>query len=256
MPEYPPGMPSWVDLGSPDVEGSLGFYGGLFAWKRRGPKRNPDGYAVLALRGRSVAGLGPPRLAGPTAAWTTCVTVADVAATAARVDAAGGTVLAGPAEVGRAGRIVVLSDPAGAAIAAWEPRALHGADLVNRPGSFCWSELVTRDVQAAARFYHAVFDWHAATDGSVDYTEWKLVDRTVGGMTPMTEQWPAEAAAHWMVHFAVEDCDAAAATAVELGGAICVPPEDIPPGRLAVVEDPQGAVFSVIALTGAVELGP
>jgi uncharacterized protein len=50
------------------------------------------------------------------------------------------------------------------------------------------------------------------------------------------------------VYIAVDDCDAAAARVASLGGAVMVPPNDIPPGRMAVCNDPQGAVFSIIQL--------
>jgi hypothetical protein len=67
-------------------------------------------------------------------------------------------------------------------------------------------------------------------------------------MMPMDESWPAAVPAHWMVYFAVDDTDATAAKAAELGGQVSVPPTDIPPGRFAVLNDPQGAVFSVLKM--------
>jgi predicted enzyme related to lactoylglutathione lyase len=59
---------------------------------------------------------------------------------------------------------------------------------------------------------------------------------------------PAEVPPHWAVYFAVVDADAAAARVKELGGTVVMPPMDIEPGRFAVVADPSGAVFNVIAL--------
>jgi predicted enzyme related to lactoylglutathione lyase len=178
------------------------------------------------------------------------VTVADAAETGARALAAGGAVLVEPADAGDAGRTVVLADPAGAVVAGWEPRALRGAGLVNRPRSFCWCELATRDTGAAARFYRAVFDWHAEPDEDVRYTEWQLAGRTIAGMVPMTSEWPEEVPAHWLVYFAVDDCDASAARAAELGAVVRAAPSDIPPGRVAVVEDAHGALFGIVALGG------
>jgi hypothetical protein len=68
-------------------------------------------------------------------------------------------------------------------------------------------------------------------------------------MMPMEgDMWPPDVPSHWMVYIAVEDCDAAAARVESLGGAVMVPPNDIPPGRMAVCNDPQGAVFSIIEL--------
>jgi predicted enzyme related to lactoylglutathione lyase len=87
--------------------------------------------------------------------------------------------------------------------------------------------------------------------GPMTYTEWRLDGRPVGGMVHMDEDWPEGIPPHWMVHFAVADCDAAAARTEELGGQVRVPPTDVPPGRFAVVADPHGAVFTIIKLAAA-----
>jgi len=93
-----------------------------------------------------------------------------------------------------------------------------------------------------------VFGWEAqvAPDGS--YTEWKLGDRVVGGMMAKPDTMPAEVPPYWGVYFAVTDVDDAVGKATALGGAVMVPGTDIEPGRFAVLADPTGAVFSVIAL--------
>ncbi|MGH3990819.1 MAG: VOC family protein, partial [Pseudonocardiaceae bacterium] len=72
--------------------------------------------------------------------------------------------------------------------------------------------------------------------------------RKIAGMLQMDDRWPADVPSHWMAYFAVEDTDAVAARAQELGATILVPPTDIPPGRFAVLNDPHGAAFSIITL--------
>jgi predicted enzyme related to lactoylglutathione lyase len=136
-------------------------------------------------------------------------------------------------------------------ISVWQPQTHTGAQVVNEPGSLCWNELATRDIDAAKRFYEAVFGWQGETSayGDTSYTEWKLGGRTVGGMIQMNEQWPAEIPSHWMVYFAVDDIDAAAGKAREFGGKAAVEPTDTPVGRFAVLNDPHGAVFSIIRLS-------
>jgi predicted enzyme related to lactoylglutathione lyase len=65
-------------------------------------------------------------------------------------------------------------------------------------------------------------------------------------MTPMTgDDTPEDALPHWHVTFSVDDTDATAERAVELGGAVVTPPFDAGPVRMAVVRDPQGAVFTI-----------
>jgi predicted enzyme related to lactoylglutathione lyase len=243
MPErngYPAGTPSWVDLGSPDLDDSTRFYGALFGWSTGGSR--------FLLWGKAVAGLGPLADEGATPAWTTYVTVDDADRTAALARDHGATVVTGPTDVLDAGRTATLVDPTGARFAVWQPRARHGAQLVNEPDTLCWNELATRDINTAKDFYRTVFGWVGDTNAyeGTTYTEWKLGDHSVGGMLQIDEDWPDEIPSHWMVYFHVEGCDAAAQRAEELGGKVQVPPTDIPPGRFAVITDPQEAVFSII----------
>jgi predicted enzyme related to lactoylglutathione lyase len=156
-----------------------------------------------------------------------------------------------PFDVLGAGRMAVFADPTGAVLSVWQPLRHPGAGVVNEPGALCWNELTTRDVEAATRFYEAAFGWRGETTeyGSTTYTEWKLGERAIGGMIRMNDEWPADVPAHWMVYFAVEDADAAATKVEELGGTVPVAPTDTPAGRFAVVNDPQGALFSIIRLT-------
>jgi uncharacterized protein len=256
MPEvsaYAPGTPSWVDLASPDPDASARFYGGLLGWEAvdTGPVEETGGYRMLQLRGRNVAGLGPTQGEGQPAMWTTYVGTDDAEAVAARVREAGGQVIMEPFDVLGVGRMAVFSDPGGAFFSVWQPQTHHGADVVNEPGALAWNELATRDIDAAKAFYGAVFGWDAETNayGETSYSEWKLDGRSIGGMIAMNEQWPAEVPPHWMVYLAVADADAAVERAQELGGKVAVPPTDTPAGRFAVLNDPHGAVFSVIALT-------
>jgi predicted enzyme related to lactoylglutathione lyase len=248
---YEPGTPSWVDLGSPDPAAAAEFYSGLFGWTVADQGPEAGGYRMAFLRDRPVAGLGPQMQPDIPPYWTTYISVADADAVSKGVSGAGGQVFLEPMDVLDVGRMAVFADPTGAPFAVWQPRQHAGAGLVNEPGTLCWNELTTRGTAAAKAFYPALLGWSAADQqmGPVTYTEWKLGDRTIGGMMPMDDNFPPDVPSHWMVYFAVEDTDASAARAEELGGAICVPPTDIPPGRFAVLNDPHGAVFSIIKLT-------
>jgi hypothetical protein len=193
---------------------------------------------------------------GQPTAWSTYMGTDDADAVAARVEAAGGKVLVAPFDVMDQGRMAVFLDATGAPFSVWQPMAMPGAELFNEPGSLSWNELTTRDPEAAKAFYGAVFGWTANDqEGPYPYTVWQLGDRQVGGMMPMVgDEWPADLPAHWMVYFAVAvavavaDYDTGAARAAELGGAVSVPPTDLPTGRFAVLNDPQGAFLPVIAL--------
>jgi len=149
MPErtdYKPGTPSWVDLASPDPDGSARFYGGLFGWDapEGGPVEETGGYRMFRREGKNVAGLGPTQAEGQPAMWTTYVSTDDAEAVAGKVREAGGRVMMEPFDVLAAGRMAVFVDPGGAFICIWQPLDHHGADVVNEPSSFCWNELATR----------------------------------------------------------------------------------------------------------------
>ena len=249
--EYAPGTPSWVDLGSPDVDGAAAFYTGLFGWtcEAAGPEEETGGYRMFFYKGKPVAGLGPAQNPGPPY-WTTYVSVADADATIAKVKDAGGTVFLEPMDVLDVGRMAVFADPTGAVISIWQPGTHPGSGIVNEPNALCWNELSTRDTAKAIEFYGKVFGWGAKVQGEPpqQYTEWQLGGQSVGGMMEPPPMVPAEVPNHWLVYFAVDDTDKAAAKVGELGGTVVMPPMDIEPGRFSVVQDPQGATFAVIRM--------
>jgi uncharacterized protein len=250
MPDFPPGTPMWVDLGTPDVDASISFYGELFDWNASAPVEDGGGYRFFEQDGKMVGGLAPLMAPGQPPAWTSYVSVADSDATAANARAAGGTVLLEPTDVLDVGRVAIVADPSGAALGLWQPRRHTGAEIVNEPVSLAWNELDTRDTEAAKPFYEALFGWQADTQpmGGQEYTTWQLDGRPVAGMMAMPAQVPAQVPSYWLAYFAVSDTDAVEAKARELGAVVLVEPRDIPAGRFAVLQDPQGAALGVIRM--------
>jgi uncharacterized protein len=254
---YEAGAPSWVDLGTPDPRAAAGFYSRLFGWEVKDLGEESGGYQMAEIGGVPVAGLGPQMNHGVPPYWTTYIATDDAEATSARVKAAGGRVLAEPFDVFDSGRMAVFADPTGAPFSTWQAGVHTGSGYVDQPGSMSWHELYTREPATAMSFYSAVFGWEPAEedmDGST-YTLWKLGDAAVGGMIAMDGNSPAEVPAHWLVYFAVDDCDASVTRVDELGGSVIMPPMDVPPGRFAIVSDPNGAMFAVIQLTEGATVG-
>lgn len=245
------GTPCWVDLATGDLAAAKEFYPALFGWTGQvSPQPESGGYTFFQKNGLAVAGAGPPATAGQPAIWSTYIATDDADSVVNRVEAAGGQVLLGAFDVADQGRMAVLADPAGAAFSVWQPMAMRGAELFNEPGSLGWNELVTPDPTGARDFYELVFGWQPEDRpaGPVPYTGWRLGDRIVAGMMPaLDDNWPANLPAYWAIYFEVADVDATAARAAELGGVIMVPPRDVPQGRCAVLNDPQGAAFSILA---------
>lgn len=257
MPErtsYTEGTPSWTDHSSTDTAKAKAFYGALFGWDFV-DDTDEDGqvvYHTASQGGKAVAGLmaKPPEQVelGIPNMWQTYISVDDLDATVAKVEPAGGQVMAKPMAVMDAGRMAVVVEPTGSVFMLWEAKDHIGAELVNEPNSMTWNELVTPDVPKAAEFLGAVL---GITTAEMDmgpmgtYTILKVGDRDVGGaMNPPMPGMPP----FWGVHFAVADCDATVAKAKELGGGVVMEPMDGPPGRMAVVTDDQGAAFGVVAL--------
>ncbi len=247
---YQPGTPSWVDLASPDLAASASFYSSLFGWEVKDQGPESGHYNMMELGGNAVAGAATIMMEGQPPAWTTYISVEDADASIDKVKAAGGTVFVEPMDVLDVGRMAVFADPTGAAAAVWQPRRHIGAGLVNEAGALAWNELTTRDPAAAKIFYGEVFGWEGETGemGDMEYTMWKLGGNEIGGMLTTPAEVPPEVAAFWLPYFAVADCDATVATATGLGAALVNGPIDIPAGRFAVVGDPTGAMFGVIAL--------
>ncbi len=259
MPErtgYPHGVPCWVDLATSAPDAAAAFYGGLFGWEavEAGPAEETGGYRMFALDGKLVAGLGPLPDPSQPPVWNTYVAVDDADAVAASAAEAGGQVVMGPMDVMDAGRMAFLVDPVGAFVGVWQAGRHAGAQLVNEPGAPAWNELICREPELARPFYATVFGWEATpmTVAGVEHTVFNVDGRPIAGVTAMTEEFPAVVPSHWMTYFAVEDADAAAARAEELGGTVSTAAFDAGQiGRIAILMDPMGTAFSVIA-TGAV----
>lgn len=121
-------------------------------------------------------------------------------------------------------------------------------DVYKTHGAFSWSELMTTDPAAAAEFYGKLFGWTVETMdmGTGPYRVVKAGDSAVGGimgMPPDSGPMPPM----WGCYVTVKDVDATVRDCPALGGKLCAPPMDIPGvGRMAVLQDPQGAVINVM----------
>lgn len=257
-PRHAPGTLCWFECGSTDAAASRGFYTSLFGWtaaEHPMPGEDCEGtYTIFGLGEGEVAGLyqmSGPQFEGVPSHWSTYVAVEDVDATAGKAEGLGGKIVAPPMDVPGVGRIAFIQDTTGARIALFKPGEHPGAAQAGMvPGTFCWSELATRDTKGAEAFYTSLFGWTAKSDQGepLPYTEFQVGGQSIAGMMEMT---PAhgEAPPHWLPYVLVEDCDASAARVTELGGRLLVPPTDIPEvGRFSAFMDPAGAVLAVITL--------
>ncbi len=268
---YVPGVPCWVDTSQPDPEAGVAFYGGLFGWDFTDamPPGSAGKYFIARLRGGDVAAIGSqPKGGPPHAVWNTYIWVENADEAATDVVDAGGRVVTDPFDVMESGRMAVCMDPEGAAFCIWQAKEHKGAQIVNEPGSLNFNGLNTRDAEGAISFYGRLFGWQTLSlpggaslwrlPGYGDFLEQRepgLRERmaetaaapegfedVVATLNPITDDQP-EVPAHWSVTFAVDDADATAERAAELGGQVVVAPFDAPWVRMTVITDPQGATF-------------
>jgi hypothetical protein len=255
---HTPGAFCWLDLGTTDARNAKEFYTELFGWETQDvPMGDNSFYTMLNLRGQAAAALyelSPEMKAqGIPAHWLLYIAVENADEIAAKVPQFGGTIMGGPFDVMDVGRMVLLKDPQGAAVAAWQPKSHIGAGIIDEIGSLCWSELNTSDSLGAEKFYTGVFGWGVKTSpmGAGTYTEWLVGGKSAAGMMQILPEW-GPVPPHWLAYLRVGNCEETIAKAVALGAKNLVPPMDVPKvGRFAVIQDPQGAVFAVIALNPA-----
>jgi uncharacterized protein len=251
---WPSGTPCWVDLGVDDIARAVTFYSQLFGWDIEPGPPEAGGYRMCLKDGRPVAGIGPQQAPpGTPPFWTVYIASADADETAGKITAAGGQVPVAPMDVLDVGRMAVAADPAGAAFGIWQARSHTGLGLANEPGSMCWNENFSRDMDGNQAFYRAVFGYEYGDMSSPEfrYATLKLDGKEVGGIGQLGSGFPPEVPAHWSTYFAVEDTDAAVAMVTKAGGSTTREPWDTPYGRMAVVSDDQGAAFSLMSTPAA-----
>ncbi|MEU2547973.1 VOC family protein [Streptomyces roseolus] len=231
------------------IEATQDFYRELFGWEFVPGPRQLGPYVRALLGGREVAGIGqlPPDRDLRTA-WTTYLATGDADETAESIRSCGGTVAVGPLDAGEAGRLVICSDPAGAVFGVWEAEAHHGTALAGPPGTPVWNELLTYETATVGKFYRSVFGYEVepVVSTDFDYATLHVDGRPVASLHGVGEELARDRGPHWMTYFEVDDADAAARLVGELGGLVLRPPRDGTAGRLALVADPEGAVFTLV----------
>ena len=251
MATYAHGTPDWVDIGSPDIDATAAFYGGLFGWTTTepGPVEETGGYRMFLNDGKMVAGLGPGQEGMPTY-WTTYLAADDADKTAEQVKANGGAVFVEPMDVMDAGRMAILADPTGAVFGVWQAGQHTGAELKGAAGSLIWSELMTRDVEAAKRFYAEVFGLQPSLFPGAEgqpYTILSVGEDGVAGILDMGDMFPPEVPNNWTTIFASDDTDATMAKATSLGAGVMREAFDIDQvGRVGYLIGPHGETFGIL----------
>ncbi|HWJ85195.1 MAG TPA: VOC family protein [Cellulomonas sp.] len=272
---YPPGVTSWVDIEQRDVERAKAFYGAVLGWTFHDatPPGLPVRYVIAQVDGRDAAGIGGPSDPADDApadpSWHTYVAVKDIAAAIDRAVTAGATATTGATVAGEGGTWAELVDRQGATLRLWQPKRRLGAQVVNEPGAWNFSDLRTSDPSAAAALYAQAFGWEIADVGfgtmirvpgygdhlaaTVDpgiHERQAAVSAPAGFADAIGWIVPAgvDEPTHWHVSFTVADRDETAALATAHGGQV-LSTADTGWTRTATIRDPQGAVFTASQFT-------
>jgi predicted enzyme related to lactoylglutathione lyase len=247
--KYPHGTFSWVDCTSTDAAKAKDFYAAVMGWMMEdSPIGDGTMYTMFFKDGHAVAGLSQnrPEVADMPSVWNNYITVDDVDALAPKVTELGGQVMMPPMDVLDQGRMLMLQDPSGAYVCLWQPKKHIGSGLVNVPGSVTWNELTTRGIPKAEAFFKDLLGWTFADGPMPDYRIFSVNGRMNGGMLEMGPEF-GDMPPHWMVYFAVEDIDDVVAKVPTLGGKVRTEViEAAGVGRFAVVEDPAGAICTMM----------
>jgi predicted enzyme related to lactoylglutathione lyase len=249
---YAPGEFCWIELATSDQNAATSFYTALFAWTVRDVPIGPDQvYSLLELQGRVAAGAfgisGSESAVGVPPHWHLYVAVSSADAAANKAAELGGKVVEAPFDVMDRGRAALIQDPTGAFFSVWQANKRPGIGVTGEPGAFCWADLSTPDQTRAKTFYEGLFGWKLKPGEGKESGYLHIVngENYIGGVPP-AQQNGGNAPPHWLIYFAVADVDATFQRAKDMNARILLGPMDFDGvGRVAMLADPQGAVFAL-----------
>lgn len=250
------GFPIWYELMTADPAGSKAFYDEVIGWTIADKSDQPGmDYRMIATGADDFVGGMMPlteemRSGGAFPTWLFYIGVDDVDATAATIEAKGGSIHLAPFDIPGAGRAAMVADPQGNPFYIMRGTSEESSTAFDRTGlGKCnWNELATSDQAAGNAFYGDVFGWNypdkMAMPGDMgDYIFVSVGDTTIGAT--MKASGPAPTG--WRFYFRTPDIEEAAAKVARNGGTVTMGPQEVPGGdRIIVATDPQGVVFGAV----------
>jgi len=245
----------WYELMTSDDEAATAFYSQVIGWQTADAGMPGMRYTLLSAGEAVIAGLMtlPQEAsdAGARPGWVGYISVADVDAMAARLQAAGGQVHRPPEDIPGVGRFAVVADPHGAGF-----DLFRGSDdeqppqpPMGTPGTVGWHELSAGDLDSAWAFYSGLFGWTKDSDRDMGemgvYRMFAAGGEAIGGMMDKPPEVPQPG---WLYYFNVEAIAAAMARVTAAGGQVLNGPMEVP-GPMWTLQclDPQGAAFALVA---------
>jgi predicted enzyme related to lactoylglutathione lyase len=239
---------TWHELMTADSKKTAEFYAALFGWTVQEMDMGAMGtYRLFMNHGKQVGGaMDAPK--GVPAHWLVYVGTESTDAAVKKITENGGKIMVPPTDVPNMLRFAVAMDPQGAGFGVMQNTSgKPGEPLANVPpvpGAFCWDELMTKDLDASAKFYGSIFGWTGKYgEGAMKYWHWQNAGKEIGGMLalPMPNVPP-----HWLGYIAASDVDAMTAKVTALGGKVLMPAMEIDKvGKFSLVQDTGGASFAL-----------
>jgi uncharacterized protein len=232
----------WHEQVSSDPKQAQDFYTQLFGWGTEVYKPGDLDYTMISSGEQTHGAFSTAMEGAPPPHWLGHVRVESLDETVEKAKNAGGSVLAGPFEMEEIGRFAIVADPQGAFVSVYEP----AGEPPQPQGVFVWDELGTTDVDGAQRFYEEVFGWKT-NDLGEEFGGYRIFNVGENGIAGLMSLQEGSGSPRWMPYMYVADPDATVAKAGELGASVLYEPMDVPnTGRIAALQDPQGASFGII----------
>ena len=247
----PRGRFVWFDLMTTDPAKAIDFYTNLTGWGTT-EWEGPTKYTMWTNSSVPLGGVMslPNGVSGPPH-WLAYISTPDVDATVKQATGLGAKSLVPPTDIPTVGRYAVLSDPQGAAFAAFTSSShTPGHDGEPQVGEFSWHELATHDQPAAFRFYEKLFGWEKTSAMDMGpagvYQMYGRAGVPMGGMFNKPAEMPGPPS--WLHYIRVDDVNRAVEATKARGGQIINGPMEVPGGDwIAQGMDPQGGMFAVHA---------
>jgi len=248
------GAPCWFELGTTDQKSGNQFYTTLFGWSVTDTPIGQDQfYSMYRKDGKEVGAAytlsKDMQEQGVPPHWMVYFATHEIDTLVAKVADLGGMIIQPAFDVMDYGRMAVVRDPTAALFSLWQPKQHRGVGVYGDMNTVCWTELATRDPAEAKRFYSELLGWETKpSPAPVPYTQFAAGGRESGGILQIDDGW-GDMKPYWSIYYRVDDCDGMAEKIKAHGGQVKHGPFDAPGvGRIAIVADPQGAIFQIIRL--------
>ncbi len=252
--EHHRGKVVFVELVTPDLAAAKRFYGGLFGWSFQDAGGGVNRFTQASVAGRVVAGIVQRTMpSGRRPAWLTFMAADDAGKAAALATQSGGKLLFEPHRIANLGEEAILADPQGAVFAVLASGSGDPPDLLAEAGEWIWSSLITTDPDAGAGFYKSLFGFDVFNLPDAQDARHLILASENYARASVNPIPPSRPNAHprWVSYVRVEDAAAMAARVGAMGGRVVLPPQlDRQGGKIALVADPQGALFGLLEWPG------